>query len=177
MSENKYDHLSEYARTLIRVKARQLVRRPEFSRADTEDIEQDLAIQIHLKIAQYDPSRSSLNTFLARVVDSSISMMIRERGRLKRGGRTQKKHSIDHESNQLGVSCVLEQVGTSLDVSSVIEKLPTELRQLCRDLMTEKRAKVIKQRRTTKSRYESSLNRIREHFQKNGINRDHKIAK
>lgn len=36
------DVCTEYARTLIRVKARQIVRRPGFSSSDTDDVEQDL---------------------------------------------------------------------------------------------------------------------------------------
>ncbi len=177
MSENRYDHLNEYARTLIRVKARQLVRRPEFSRADTEDIEQDLAIQIHLKIAQYDSNRSSLNTFLARVVDSSVAMMIRDRGRIKRGGGLRRKHSIDHDTPSHGTGCELGQTRTRIDVTSVLDELPGDLRELCGQLMLEKRSKVLKQRNVSPRRFESSLNLIREHFQKKGINRDYKCAK
>ena len=177
MSENKYDHLNEYARTLIRVKARQLVRRPEFSRADAEDIEQELAIQIHLKIAQFDSNRSSLNTFLARVVDSSVAMMIRDRGRIKRGGGLRRKHSIDHETPSHGTGCELSKTRTRLDVTSVLDDLPNELRELCGELMIEKRSKVLKQRNVSPRRFESSLNLIREHFQKSGINHDYKCAK
>ena len=177
MSENKYDHLNEYARTLIRVKARQLVRRPEFSRADAEDIEQELAIQIHLKIAQFDSNRSSLNTFLARVVDSSVAMMIRDRGRIKRGGGLKRKHSIDHETPSHGTGCELSKTRTRLDVTSVLDDLPNELRELCGELMIEKRSKVLKQRNVSPRRFKSSLNLIREHFQKSGINHDYKCAK
>ena len=177
MSENRYDHLNEYARTLIRVKARQLVRRPEFSKADAEDIEQDLAIQIYLKIAQYDSSRSSLNTFLARVVNSSVAMLIRDRGRLKRGGGIRKQNSIDRDTPLPEASCELRHIRTSLDVASVLDQLPTELRQICCELMIEKRSKVWKQRKTSPRQFASSLKLIREHFHKNGINCDYQCAK
>jgi DNA-directed RNA polymerase specialized sigma24 family protein len=177
MLENKYDHLNEYARTLIRVKASQLARRPEFSKSDAEDIEQDLAIQIYFKIAQYDSNRSSLNTFLARVVDSSVAMMIRDRGRLKRGGGVRKRHSIGHDTPIPGTSCEQGHLSTSLDVASVLDQLPTELRQICCELMTEKRSKVWKQRKTSPRQFASSLKLIREHFHKNGINCDYQCAK
>ena len=177
MLENKYDHLNEYARTLIRVKARQLVRRPEFSKADAEDIEQDLAIQIYLKIAQYDSSRSSLNTFLARVVNSSVAMLIRDRGRLKRGGGIRKQTSIDRDTPLPEASCELRHIRTSLDIASVLDSLPSELRQICSELMIEKRSKVRNQRKTSQQNFESSLQRIRDHFEKNGINCDYQCAK
>jgi len=177
MLENKYDHLNEYARTLIRVKASQLARRPEFSKSDADDIEQDLALQIYLKINQYDSSRSSLNTFLARVVDSSVAMMIRDRGRLKRGGGVQKQHSIDHNTPLPATSSEQGHLSTSLDVASVLDQLPTELRQICCELMIEKRSKVLKRRKTSSRQFVSSLKFIREHFHKNGINRDYQSAK
>ena len=177
MLENKYDHLNEYARTLIRVKASQLARRPEFSKSDREDIEQDLAIQIYLKTAQYDSNRSSLNTFLARVVDSSVAMMIRDRGRLKRGGGVQKRHSIDHDTPIPSTSCEQGHLSTSLDVASVLDQLPTELRLICCELMIEKRSKVVKQRKTSPCQFASSLKLIRKHFHKNGINCDYQCAK
>jgi DNA-directed RNA polymerase specialized sigma24 family protein len=136
-----------------------------------------LAIQIHLKIAQYDSNRSSLNTFLARVVDSSVAMMIRDRGRIKRGGGLRRKHSIDHETPSHGTGCELSKTRTRLDVTSVLDELPNELRELCGELMIEKRSKVLKQRNVSPRRFESSLNLIREHFQKSGINHDYKCAK
>jgi DNA-directed RNA polymerase specialized sigma24 family protein len=136
-----------------------------------------LAIQIHLKIAQYDSNRSSLNTFLARVVDSSVAMMIRDRGRIKRGGGLRRKHSIDHETPSHGTGCELSKTRTQLDVTSVLDDLPNELRELCGELMIEKRSKVLKQRNISPRRFESSLNLIREHFQKSGINQDYKCAK
>jgi len=75
---------NEYASTLIRVKARQLIRRPGFSRSDEGDIVQKLNLHLLRQAQHFDPTRSSLNTFIARVVDSAVAMLLRDRGRLKR---------------------------------------------------------------------------------------------
>jgi len=42
----KSEILSDYAQTLIRVKARQMVRRPEFSATEAEDLEQELSVHL-----------------------------------------------------------------------------------------------------------------------------------
>jgi len=103
--------------------------------------------------------------------------MIRDRGRIKRGGGLRRKHSIDHETPSHGTECELSKTRTRLDVTSVLDDLPNELRELCGELMIEKRSKVLKQRNISPRRFESSLNLIREHFQKSGINQDYKCAK
>jgi RNA polymerase sigma-70 factor (ECF subfamily) len=78
------DFVSDYARTLIRVKARQLIRRTGFSRSDQDDIEQDLFLHLLSQARQFDPARGSLNTFIARVVDTAVAMLLRKRSRQKR---------------------------------------------------------------------------------------------
>jgi DNA-directed RNA polymerase specialized sigma24 family protein len=71
--------VTEYARTLIRVKAKQIVRRPGFSRSDQADVEQDLVVHLLCQAEHFDPERASLNTFIARVIDSAVAMLVRER--------------------------------------------------------------------------------------------------
>ena len=59
---------NEYARTSIRVKAKQLSRRKDFGTSCREDIEQDLWLHLLGQAARFDGDRSSLNTFIDRVV-------------------------------------------------------------------------------------------------------------
>jgi hypothetical protein len=59
---------NEYARTSIRVKAKQLNRRKDFGSSYREDIEQDLWLHLLGQAARFDGDRSSLNTFIDRVV-------------------------------------------------------------------------------------------------------------
>ena len=76
---------TEYVQTLIRVKARKVTRRPSFSRSDQPDIEQELAAHVVRQAHLFDPARASIQTFIDRVVDSAVAMIIRDRCRLKRG--------------------------------------------------------------------------------------------
>lgn len=75
---------TDYARTLIQVKARQLIHKPGFSRSDRADIEQELTLHLLSQAKQFDPARGSVNTFVDRVVNSSARMLMRGRSRLKR---------------------------------------------------------------------------------------------
>jgi DNA-directed RNA polymerase specialized sigma24 family protein len=75
---------TEYARTAIRVKTTQLIRRRGFSRSERPDIEQELMVYLLSQADRFDPSRSSLNTFVARVIDSGAATLVRNRKRLKR---------------------------------------------------------------------------------------------
>ena len=75
---------SDYARNVIRLKARQLSRRADFSRSDEEDIAQDLTLHLLSQAQHFDPSRASLKTFVTHVVNSCVAMILRERWRQKR---------------------------------------------------------------------------------------------
>ncbi|MBE3123871.1 MAG: hypothetical protein IMZ65_03630, partial [Planctomycetes bacterium] len=75
---------TKYVQTLIRIKARAVARQPGFSQSDQDDLEQDLAIHVLKQAHYFDPDRGSVRTFIARVVDSAVAMMLRDRRRLKR---------------------------------------------------------------------------------------------
>jgi RNA polymerase sigma factor (sigma-70 family) len=75
---------TEYVQTLIRIKARQLIRHPGFSRSDQEDLEQELRGHVLKQAHHFDPSLVCVNTFIARVVDSAVAMILRDRRRKKR---------------------------------------------------------------------------------------------
>lgn len=70
---------NEYAQTSIRVKARQLCRRSDFNRPEREDVEQDLWLHLLTQTQNYDPQRSSLNTFIDRMVNSAAAHLVRRR--------------------------------------------------------------------------------------------------
>lgn len=76
--------VSDYARRLIRFKARQLCRRPSFSCSDQEDLEQELWTHLFVQAPAFDPTRASIDTFVDRVVCSGARMILRERRRGKR---------------------------------------------------------------------------------------------
>ena len=70
---------------LIRAKARRIARHAGFRRSDRPDLEQELALHVLKQARRYDARRASVNTFIDRVVNSAVAMILRERSRLKRG--------------------------------------------------------------------------------------------
>jgi RNA polymerase sigma factor (sigma-70 family) len=85
---------NEYAKTSIRVKARQLCRRADFNRSEREDVEQDLWLHLLTQAQNFDSERSALNTFIDRMVNSAAAHLVRRRESDMRadGFRT---HSLD----------------------------------------------------------------------------------
>ena len=75
---------SEYVQNLLSTKSYQLCHRPSFRRWERPDLEQDLAVHVLRQAHHFDPSRACVKTFIARVVDSAVAMILRDRRRFKR---------------------------------------------------------------------------------------------
>jgi len=182
----------EYAQTVIRVKARQLCRRPSFSRSDSGDIEQDLYLHLLNQIQQFDPARGSLNTFIARVIDSAVAMLIRERRRGKRTPETgvvvQSLEVMDDQADgppKLLVATVSQahaerrtggdvMSGVELfeladDVAHLIDALPPELQAVCRSRMKRNRSETERDLGLSRRKYDAALELIRQHFSQGGF--------
>lgn len=76
--------VTAYANACIKFKARQLSRRSEFRRSDEEDLRQDLWLALLTKADRFDPQRASLNTFVDRVLNTAVAMILRRPYRQKR---------------------------------------------------------------------------------------------
>lgn len=186
------DLFNDYARTLIRVKARQLVRRPEFTACEVEDLEQELSLHILTRLDRFDPSRGSINTYFARVVDTAIAMLIRERGRIKRnGGAGVEIESLEKMVDQpdgaptsLGGNLSdadaghryqtshvsdLERSDLRMDVQSVMEELPPELRRMCEQLQRQDKSDVRRISGLSRRKFEAAISLIRDQFSKSGL--------
>ena len=83
-SQSSHQVHTTYAHNLIRMKARQLVRRPEFRRYGQREIEQDLWVHLLSQSERFDPERGSINAFVYTVVNSGVGMLIRRRKRKMR---------------------------------------------------------------------------------------------
>lgn len=184
--------VTEYARTLIRVKAKQIVRRPGFSRSDQPDVEQDLVVHLLCQAQHYDPDRGSLNTFIARVVDSAVAMLVRERGREKRNPSGDAEvqslaemvprpdgppealarliSQLDLERRTGGASLSDAQLFELVaDVASVIPTLPPELQDICRSLLTRNRRETEADLGISRRGLQAAMVLIREHFVNSGL--------
>ncbi len=70
--------------TLIRIKARQLCRRSDFSRSDYDDIRQGMRLYLLEKAHLFDPVRGNLEAFVTNAIKTWTAMALRYRNRDKR---------------------------------------------------------------------------------------------
>jgi DNA-directed RNA polymerase specialized sigma24 family protein len=186
------EFLNEYTRTLIRIKAKQLVRRPGFSRSDQPDVEQDLSLYLLSQASRFDPARGSLNTFVASVVNSAVAMLVRERGRVKRNPAGDVEvQSLEEKVEQADgppaplwaiVSIVdLERRtgGDSLSdielfellesVGAAIASLPPELQRVCRSLKKRNRTDTERELKMSRRNLDTAIDSIRQHLTRAGL--------
>jgi len=184
--------VTEYARTLIRVKAKQLVRRPGFCRSDQEDIEQDLLVHLLTQAEHFDPDRSSLNTFIDRVVNTAAAMLVRERHRSSR----RPPEGIEVESltvlveqpdglpaplgsliskedlqRRMGTTSLSDEEYFEMAeaIASVIESLPPEERRICRALLTRNHTETKQELELSRRKFDAVMDFIRERFREEGF--------
>lgn len=185
---------TQYARTLIRVKARQLIRRHGFGRSDKDDIEQDLFLHLLSQAQQFDPARGSINTFIARVVDSAVAMLVRDRRRNKRAPETGIIQSLqvmvdqpegppsplwatlsqadaDRRKNTVSLS-ETEHFELAEDVSYLIEALPPEAQAVCRARMDRNRSETERDLGHSRRSLDAAMELIRQHFDQGGFGKN-----
>lgn len=77
---------SPYITDMIKIKAKELHRRPEFRGIDPADTRQSLATQVVQQAHLFDPNRGAVTTFIAMVLKTAAAMLRRDILRAKRGG-------------------------------------------------------------------------------------------
>lgn len=156
--DKKCKGIDAYAVQIITFKARQLVGRAGFTESDREDIEQELLLDLLQRLPRYDPERAQRSTFIARVVDNRIATIIEARKAGRRDYRlctcslkdlqedeeghcVERLETIDQDDYLLGVGAIArassELGDLSLDLRDALEKLPSDVRDLCRRLATD----------------------------------------
>lgn len=87
--------VTDYAKNLIKFKARQLSLRRDFQSTEPEDLQQELSLAAVKAADQFDPTRASLDTFIDRVVNTAAAMLVRasQRHKHRNGLTTQSLHS------------------------------------------------------------------------------------
>lgn len=170
-------NLSEYASKLITHKARQLVGRFGFTRSDRAGLEQDLALHLIEHIDQFDPRRSSQNTFLDRIVNRRIISILRQRFAQRRDCRRNvglTEAMVDQEDDRLEpVDQRLARVDPSsdlaIDLAHVIEGFDGDTQRMCGVLMHESIAETARQLGLTRAEARTRVARIRKLLTESGL--------
>lgn len=181
--------LTEYAQSLIKFKARQLSRRPGFSRSDEEDVAQELTVHLLSKAHQFDPNRASVNTFADRVIRSAIAMLLRDRRRQKRAAGfaatsledipAQSGGDVESLRDMLTEADLRRRIGIAASdqdradlIAAVVEamrSLPAADQETCRRLIEGSKASVARDLRVSRRQIRNAIERIRRHFEAAGL--------
>ena len=176
--------------TLVRIKARQLCRRSDFSRSDYDDLRQDMRLYLLEKAHLFDPERGTLEAFVTRILRTWVAMRLRYRSRQKRCESHKvvslERTPVEYEGGITSLGAVLlEEDGRRLTQTcpiSAIEhvELREDIDQVMRSLEHDDRALLTRMAehgvtRTAKSlgvsyrQVDNAMKRIRTQFRKAGF--------
>jgi hypothetical protein len=184
-NSNRPNVLTNYTEKLIQIKARQLARRSDFRGSDDEDLAQEMRRHLLRRAHLFDAARGSINTFVARVIDSWIASLLRERGRQKRAPA---RDAVSLEGSRVvtgGVNTTLRDALSSENVpgrsdaqpddeinrqeliaavARVVSALPPLLRDICARLPDQSDAAIKRELGLSRRQFESAKARIRQTF-------------
>ena len=190
-ANQKRPEINQYAESVIRVKARQLVGTAGFTRSDVADIEQELRIELLLRLPKFDPDKATYNTFVNCLVGRKCAKLVRHRMRELRDYRrnscsldelveddegcvTARANTIDRDEADSRADRRArtreEQAQIRTDVALVLGTLPDDLRKLAKCVMTaptltEAAQKLGMQR----SAFYDAIGRLRSHLRAAGL--------
>ncbi len=157
--------LDSFTTRLIRSKARQLVGRYGFTRSDREDIEQELLLDLFVRLRRFNPARARRCTFIRLVVDRCVASLIRRRRTVSRGyGRA--SVSLDELlGDRADAGRFLEpatddthQRDLRIDLAEALESLPVRYREVSEELRDGNLWTAAQQQRRTRE----TIRRMRE---------------
>ena len=188
--DNHFEAVDDYAIRIIKHKAKQLVGRVGLTIADRKDLEQEMLLDLLHRLPKYNPDRAQRNTFIARVVEHKVATIIEARKaglrdyRLcrcslndqredKDGNRLERMESIDQEDylNRTGrLSRSVADTGRlCLDVHKIMDRLPSELRDLCIRLATDTVMEISRETGVPRGTIYESIKKLRSIFKDAGL--------
>jgi RNA polymerase sigma-70 factor (ECF subfamily) len=188
-TRNCYPGIEKYAVNLIQVKACQLIDHPGFCRADREDIEQELMLDLLTRLPKYDPGIAERTTFISRIVNRRVASIIAAR---KAGNRDWRMNSFSLNSNdpaceepterqeRISEGEYLMRVGLIsrppedqrdlvMDMARAFEFLPENFRDLCERLKTQTVSEIALELGIPRSTIYEAIQKVRDIFEAAGL--------
>lgn len=178
--------LDTWVARMVRKAVRGLLRAPEFSAADREDLEQELTLEVLRQLPRFDPARGRRESFLARVVESRARTLLRRRRAPCRdwrrraslddlvkdgdGRRVELWRTLDADACRarrgLGDD---DRLDLRIDVAAAVASLPPELRSLCAALARGSARDAARVSGAPRGAVRGKVARIRAHFERLGL--------
>lgn len=179
-----------FAVTLIRIKACQLCRRSDFSKSDSDDLQQDMRIYLMEKAHLFDPARGNVEAFVTYILNMWVAMRLRYRSRQK---RSESYSTLSLESTPvkrrshittLGAIVVqgdgrrikltegitaTEQFELHEGIEHVMQQLAPEEQALLKHVAEHGVVSAARERNVSRRQITNLLNRVRSLFEKAGL--------
>jgi len=190
-ANQKRPEINEYAESVIRVKARQLIGTAGFTSSDVADIEQELRIELLLRLPKFDPQKATYNTFVSCLVGRKCAKLVRHRMRELRdyrrnccslddvvedgdGSFTARAETMDRDETDIRTDKRArsreEQAQLRADVAFALAALPDDLRELAECVMSAPTlTKAAKKLGMQRSAFYDALDRLRSYFSDAGL--------
>jgi RNA polymerase sigma-70 factor (ECF subfamily) len=166
------------AEKIIRRQARMLIGLFGFTEHDVPDIQQELFLELYKRRDSFDPEKGKESTFIARVVESKVLDLIKERQAECRDWR-RCRESLNRTVTLPDIG-VIEKIETLeseqnsdplliLDVSLVLERLSPDLLEICRILKYYDRNEALEDYPASRSAFFRKLQALRDIFLQAGL--------
>jgi RNA polymerase sigma-70 factor (ECF subfamily) len=154
-------------KALIKHKARRLVGRHGFSRSDREDLEQELALQVHLAKAKYDPKRGTPATFYKTVLSNKIKSIVSAAKAQKRDHR--RNRPLRDLDDVIWHPDAIPPLQRRLDVDAALDSLPPDVRRIATLFVDDGVVGVERNTGLTRGKVRSARSRMARHFAAQGL--------
>jgi len=180
-SNNKYNGINPDVISIIRRKAHQLIKHKYFSEADFQDLEQELMIDLSIKIDVYEPEVSSLYGFVKKIVENKAKDLIRNLSCKKRDYKNSIRsiyEAIDNDENYLLIEDIAanasfydhstsdfeEYIEMELDIHQLVERLSDNQRRLYQLLQSMSVDEIIETTGMSRRTFYRILKKLRQNF-------------
>jgi hypothetical protein len=179
-----------FAARLIREKARQLIRRPEFTRSDLPDLEQEITLHVLQRFEKFDADIAHWNAFVTTLVEHCVASMLEHRSAAKRDESDCVSLSVMVEDGDGRLVEMSQQIGPQhreavtgrrdrdpadladlrSDVATVLARLTPEERELCERLKTESLSAIARDKGVPRMTLAYAVQKLRQTFADAGLN-------
>jgi RNA polymerase sigma factor (sigma-70 family) len=182
--------LDDFATRLIRRKARELSRKPGFSRSDQPDLEQELSLILLRRLADFDATRAHRNAFATTVVERYAATILEHRSAEmrthRRTGGSLNVPAIDADGRTVELSNIIpssqqsrrtgqyprpheEAFDLAQDTNEMVRRLPPRLRDLCERLKHDSISTVARDLGLSRTEIYRRISRIRQRLEEAGL--------
>lgn len=179
----------EFAQRLIRRKSRQLAAKENFTPSDREDVSQDLWLHLYERLDKFDAEKGTIFAFIVTVVERKAISIMRRHSAAKRDICRCSSLNLSvraDDGTRIDLASTITQdapdprlcnesrhpqhrVEMALDVATVVEQLPPELRDICERLKTHTLADIARELGVPRTTLYSRIKKLREHFEEAGL--------